>query len=211
MTSLDTQTLPADSREPRTELDVYRDQLDGIAAWHAAFRAGAARQRAMETAGRSRELRLEVARRLDVVRRQHQALVQRTEEHMRATGQLLRTTHTARAIVAHRNDWFKDKIITGLAAGGVEVVARLDNGADAVGIAVAEQADLILVEDRLPLTTGEEIVRQVRQFAPHTVVAVQAQNDWEIGALLEAGAQAAFTRRVPPAEVAGELCLLLTT
>ena len=197
-------------RPVRRELDLYRDQIAGIDAWNAARRIEEIREQAAEAAGRSREMRLDLARRMDVIRRQQQALIERTHEQLRSSAHLLHDVAPARAMVVHRNDWFKDKVIAGLTTGGIQVVARLENGADAVGVAVAEQPDLILVEDRLPMISGEDVIRQVRQFAPGTIVTAQAANDWEIAPLLEAGATTAFTRRVPPADVAHDLCLLLT-
>src|SRR4051812_8625074 len=199
-----------DPRSRRRELDVYRDQLAGIDAWNAARRADEIRERAAEAAGRSREMRLDLARRMDVIRRQQQALVDRTEEQLRSSVDLLHATAPARAMVVHRNEWFKDKVITGLTDNGIHVVARLENGADAVGVAVAEQPDLILVEDKLPMISGQEVIQQVKQFAPRTIITAQAENDWDIAPLLEAGATTAFTRRVPPADVAHDLRLLLT-
>ena len=144
----------------------------------------------------------------NAVRRVNQAMIERTEQQIRDTARLLRRSHP-RAVIVHRNDWFKDKLTAGLTAGGVDVVERLENGADAIGVVVAEQPDLVLVEDKLPMIMGDEVIRQVLRFAPNTIAAAQVGNDWEIEALLEAGARTAFARRVPPADVAADLCQLV--
>ena len=89
------------------------------------------------------------------------------------------------------------------------MVARLDNGADAVGLSVAEQPDLLLVEDALAMVPGEQVVRDVRRFCPHTVVAAQASHSGRIGPLLEAGATTVFSRQVSGPDVARAMLRLL--
>lgn len=199
----------ADGWRSRPETDLVRDQLDAIEAWNVARRAIEMAEESAAARARSREMRLDLARRMDVVRRQHQAMIQRTEEQLRESAHLLRTGAPARAIVVHRNDWFKDKLIDGLRRGGVDVVARLENGADAVGVAVAEQPDLLLVEDKLPMLSGVDVIRQVLRYAPRTIAGAQVCVDDGIAELLDAGARTAFTRRVPPADVARDLCALV--
>jgi CheY-like chemotaxis protein len=194
---------------PRLETEVLADQLRGISAWNAARRAIEMAENAAESSARSREMRLDLDRRMEVIRREHEALIRRTEEQLAASARVLRTIAPARAIVVHRNEWFKDKLIDGLIDGGIDVIGRLENGADGVGVAVAEQPDLLVVEDKLPMISGEEVVRQVRQFSPRTIAVVQVSYDDAVASALEAGARTAFTRRVPPAEVAREICLLV--
>jgi CheY-like chemotaxis protein len=157
----------------------------------------------------SRETRLDRARRLDVLRRQHRALVEATERQLRDTGDPLSSAPAPRVVVAHRNDWFKDKVGQGLRTRCMQVVAELSNGADAVGVVLAEQPELLLLEDKLPMLGALEVLAEVRRWAPQTLVAVQVANDWEIGAFLEAGACTAFTRRIPPADIADALCSML--
>ncbi len=58
--------------EPRSDLDLARQQLAAIDRWHEARRA------TLETAQHttaSREARMDLARRLDVVRAEHRAIV----------------------------------------------------------------------------------------------------------------------------------------
>ena len=184
------------------------DQVRGIDAFNAARRA-AAREEAAASAQRSREMRLDLARRMDVVRRQHEALVRRTEEHMRSSAHLLQAHAPARAVLVHRDPRFLDRVCAVLEQSGIDVVVRLDNGADAVGAVVAEQPDLLLVEDKLPMLGGAEVLRQVLQYAPRTLAAGTAWSDSSVAELLEAGARSAYTRRVTPADVARGLCGLV--
>ena len=204
----DTMTLTHDVDAPqlrlhrRTELDLAAQQLRAIASFTQAQRMA---QEAAAAAARSREMRMDNTRHLEVMRREHEALIARAHEQLRASGDLLRGTCTRRVILAHRNEWFLTKISHLLQDSGWEVVARLDNGADAVGVAVAEQPELLLVEDTLAMVPGEQVVRDVRRYCPDTVVTAQVAYSDRVGALLDAGASEVFTRKVPPADVAARL------
>jgi hypothetical protein len=69
----------------------------------------------------------------------------------------------------------------------------------------------VLVEDRLPTLSGVEVVRRVRTFVPTAIVGVQCLDGSGVQALAEAGAQAVFTRRMPPAEIADQLLACLVS
>jgi CheY-like chemotaxis protein len=159
------------------------------------------REEAAAAAARSRELRMDAARSLDVLRRQHEALVSRADAQLRASGQLLHTTAERRVVMAHRNDWLVGKVVRALEDRGVQVVASTDNGADAVGMVVAEQPDLVLVEDTLAMLPGVEVIREIRRYSPGTVVLAQAAHGDRVGELLDAGATTVLTRAIPPQEV----------
>lgn len=201
--------MEATSRPGRDELEILCRQIRGIEAWHVARRAAEARDAAVDGSRPGREVRLDSARRADVVRRQHQALIDHTHAQLRDSVHLLRKLMSPRVLVVHRDEWFRERVSAALIGAGVTVVARLDNGADGVGVAVAEQPDLILVEDRLPMLCGADVIRQVLAFSPQTLAAAQVRDDWDIGALMDAGACTAVNRRVPPDELAQELCALL--
>lgn len=206
-TEIDTTTdTTAPGTDPRSDLDLARQQLAAIDHWHEARRA--AQESAQRTAA-SREARMDLARRLDIIRAEHRAIVARTDAQLRSSVELLQRTTPRRAIVVHRNSWFMDKVAADLGLRSIEVVARMTNGAEAVGAVVAEQPDLLLVEDSLPMMSGEDVVREVRRFAPLTRIGAQVAYDDRIAAMLEAGAHSACTRRVPPADVAAALAGLL--
>ena len=186
---------------PRTELDLAAQQLRAIARFNDARRMAEA---AGAAAARSREMRMDVTRSLEVLRREHDAVVRRAHEQLRVTGALLRGTPERRVVIAHRNEWFVGKVADALQDSGVLVVAHVDNGADAVGIAVAEQPDLVLVEDTLAMVPGEQVVRDVRGYCPATLVAAQVAHGDRVGPFLDAGAST-----VPPVEAARSLLQLL--
>ena len=190
----------------RTTAEVLLSQVAAIDSWHAARHAAGADQAPAQT---SREARMDLTRLEQVVRREHAALVAHTEAQMNAGLVPLATSPPPRAVVAHRSDWFRDAVVKGLAAGGVQVVAALDNGADVVGLVVAEQPDLLLVEDKLPMLSGRETLRRALQFSSGTIATAQASSDADIADLMDAGACTVFTRRVRPADVATALCVLV--
>jgi CheY-like chemotaxis protein len=187
-----------------TELDLIRRQLDGMAVWHRQRHA----QEVAARAARTREQRLDRSRRMAVLREEHRAIIAATDASLRESMLLLGGT-APRAVVAHRDDWFAAKVLDELAGAGVQVVAAPHNGAEAVGAVVAEQPDLVLVEDVLPMLCGEDVVREVLACAPRTRVGAQVAHDDRVQVMLSAGATAAWARRVPPAEVARGLLALL--
>lgn len=196
----------APARRARTELDLAAQQLDAIARFNAARHTA---EQAAAAVARSRELRMDVARSLEVLRREHDAVVRRAAEQLHVTGSLLSATAERRVVIAHRNAWFVGKLADALRDRGLLVVAHVDNGADAVGIAVAEQPDLLVVEDTLAMVPGEQVVRDVRSYCPETLVAAQVAHGDRVAALLHAGAATVFTRQVPPLEAARSIFELL--
>jgi hypothetical protein len=197
---------PAPQTRPNarlTELELVNRQLEAIDRF---ARAQHAAEEATRIAGASREVRMDAARRLAVIRRQHDALVTRSHQQLLSSGvRPLTLLAPRRALLAHRNAWFQDKVIGSLSEYGVGVVASPANGADAVGIAVAEQPDLVLLEDGLEMVPADAVIRELRQFCPHALIAAQVPYADRVGVLLDAGADAVFARQVPPVDVATQL------
>ncbi|MCW2679996.1 MAG: LuxR family transcriptional regulator [Frankiales bacterium] len=191
----------------RTQLDLVTAQLAAIDAWNDARRASEA---AAESSTLTREMRLDLSRRTEASRREQQALQARTERQLREAGDVLPVRVPTRAVLAHRNAWLREGVAKRLDAHGVAVVGLFDDGAEAAGTVVAEQPDLVLLEDRLPTLSGIEVVRRVRTYAPEAIVGAQCLDGDGIRALVDAGAQAVFTRRIPPQDIADQLleCLL---
>ena len=204
MTTEPAQALP----DGRTQLDLVASQLAAIDAWNRARRASEA---AAEAVSLTREMRLDLSRRMEARRREQQALVARADEQMRQSGRLSADPVATRALIAHRNGWLRDNVAKQLQARGVEVVGMFEDGADAAGTVVVEQPDLVLVEDRLPTLSGIELVRRVRTFAPLAVVGAQCLDSSAVRELTEAGAQAVFTRSIPPTEIADQLLACLAS
>jgi CheY-like chemotaxis protein len=188
---------------PRTDVDLLAAQLRGIDEWHR--RLASAPQ---VIPGQSREARLDEARRRDVVDREREALHAWAEAALRTEYPFGRGA-TPRAVVAHRNEWLRGKLCEGLIGRGVDIVASTDDGAEASAAVVMEQPDLLFVEDLLPSLSGIELIRRARVFAPDALIGAHALSQSGMPSLLDAGARATFSRRIPPAEIAAELVACL--
>lgn len=186
----------------RSELDLTRARLQAIDAWH---RARHRSEAAAEATDLTREMRLDLNRRMQARRREQAAIVARADEQLRASGEALRGRPEVRVVLAHRNAWLRDKIAARLTEHGVRIVGVFDDGADAAGTIIVEQPELVLVEDRLPTLPGVDLVRRVRTYSGDTVVGVQVLDSEGISVFVEAGAQAVFTRRIPPVDIADQL------
>jgi CheY-like chemotaxis protein len=58
--------------------------------------------------------------------------------------------------------------------GRFEVVAAVEDGAQALGAVIARRPEALVLDDRLPLVDWREVAADVRVFAPATVVALHA-------------------------------------
>lgn len=174
-------------------------QVEAIDAWNVARQE---RERVLRSRPASRESSLDAARRLDVLDRVHTAVLARTEAFLSREVSPLMLRSGARAVVAHRHEWLVGMLCDALAAAGVRAVAATANGADALGMVIAEQPDVVLAGDPLLMMPGAELLAEVALFAPYTRrVALVAYSD-DVAAMLEAGADSVFTRQVPPDMVA---------
>lgn len=186
-----------------TELELAALQISAIDAWHS-------RRNQFERSVRSGVAsQIDAVRQLAVLERQQHGIVERTRHHLSARVRMGSAVAATRVVVVHRNAWFTEKICAGLLHEDVEVVARLVDGAEAVGVVVAEQPDLVLVEDALPIMSGAEVLREVRRHAPHAVLLAQVDYADRVDVLLAAGAREAYTRQVPPSDVAARVVALL--
>jgi CheY-like chemotaxis protein len=185
----------------RTVLELLKDQLEGVAAWQTAARTRELADRARKE---NREMRLDARRRLESLRRANNALIAQSEATITEALHVLDLT-PPRAVVVHRQDWMREKLAVGLSERGFSVIAEADDGADALGICIAEQPDLVLLEDRLPSMTAVEVLCSMRKFARNTVSAAQVESDQSVTEMLDAGAAAVFNRRVPSSVVCEQL------
>lgn len=177
-------------------------QVQAIDAWSRAHELSETAARAV---GMSREMRLDLNRRLDARRREQAAIVARADAQLRTTGDVLHAAMRLRAVIAHPNPWMTQKIADLLEDRKVRVVGTFENGADAAGTIVAEQPDLVIVEDRLSTMTGVDVVRETRDYSPSSVVGAHTLDSTGVEALVDAGAHAVFTRRIPPGDIVDQL------
>jgi hypothetical protein len=181
-------------------------QVEGIDAWN---RARQSRERALRSGPVSRQDRLHAARRIDMLAHAHATVLARASSDLAEQPTPLAGVVGRRAVVAHRQLWFTDKLSQGLDAGGVDVIGVSDNGAEALGVVVAEQPNLLVLGDALVMLTAVELLSEVALFAPATLRAVQVSNSNGVGLMLDAGAHSVSTQQVPPQEMADHLLALL--
>lgn len=180
-------------------------QLRALQAWSRAL--SDAERRVAEPA-LSREQRLDAARALDVRRREREALLARlAEQDLGVAPMLERVPRTV--VVAVRQAHVGGALAKALRSLGLTVLAQVDNGADVVGIAVAEQPTAVVLEDVLAMRHGAETAAQLRRLSPHTVVTGWVDGEHAMAPLREAGARAVWTRRTPTTDVAAGVLALL--
>ena len=171
-------------------------QIEAIDAWNVARRK---RESLLEAAGGSRVDWMADRRQADVLRRTHQAIVSSAHGQLaEEVGPLLFPGATA--VIAHRHSWFAEKLAGLIAARGVTVLACTDNGAEALGVVVAEQPDVLLAGDRLGMLPGDVLLAETELFSPATFRAVQISEPRQEQSWL-AQADAVFLRHHPPAEI----------
>lgn len=156
----------------------------------------------------NREVQTEARRRVGALRRANAALLARAESSIADSLKLL-DAQAPRAVVVHRQEWMLRTLGTGLSKQGLLVVALCDDGADALGISVAEQPDLVVVEARLPTVPAADLLGSLRQFSPRSLLAVQVETEEDVAPLLAAGASAVFSRRVPTADACARIGVYL--
>jgi CheY-like chemotaxis protein len=167
------------------------------------------RERLLTTGGGSREEQLDMVRRLQVLHHAHGAVLQRTGEFLAQAPAPMRASHAPCAVIAHRQEWVVNKLSEKLGAQGVMVVAVTANGAEALGLTVAEQPELLFCGDTLAMMTPAELLAEAALFSPQTVLAAQVAHGGLVGELLDAGAHSVVTRQIPPDEVAATLSSLV--
>jgi len=193
---------------PRSSVELILDQVRAIGSWvqdPVGHQPGCAPK-----GGRvPREMRLDLAGELEALRATHAAVVARAELQLGQTGDPMWADSSCRAVLAHRDVWWRERVADCLTAQGVQVIAKAGDGVDAVGVLVVEQPDLVVVQDLLPLLPGLQVVRQARRYAPTSLIAAHLLDSRQAQPFLTAGADVAFNRLDRPGEVAEQLVALL--
>jgi CheY-like chemotaxis protein len=186
---------------PRSMAELERDRQANIAAWRAAAEG---RERIESARRENRQVQTEARRRIEALRRANTALLAQSDHSIRESIEILDVARP-RAVLVHRQEWVREQLRSALLIHGMEVIAVCDDGADCLGISVAEQPDLVVVEARLPSIPAVELLSSLRQFSPWSLLAAQVESDEEVEAMLAAGARAVFHRRVPAAQACAQL------
>jgi CheY-like chemotaxis protein len=179
----------------RNEKSLREQQERALAAWCSEL---ARRLSVDPTAAGDREMQMDARRQL--------AGWQRTRVAMQACLARRRRAWTSctpepRAVLVHRNPWMRSQLSKELVRRGLRVIGEAEDGAVAVALAIVEQPDLLVLEDRLPWVSPLDVVEVVHHFAPGTAIAVQLEDTADAPEMLEVGATAVFSRDVKPDEV----------
>lgn len=208
-TSTITSNLPAvpPRRTPSTDTPARLvRQVEAISLWVAARRE---RERHLNSGHLSRSDRLDVSREIDALRRTHDTIKGRCATDLNSDLEPFQARTTA--VIAHRHPWFIDKLAAALADCGVTVLVTTDNGAEALGAAVADQPDLLLAGESLAMMSGAALLAEARRFASQTMCVLQGveQDHAQRQGVL---ADAVYPRHYSPAVIADALVALhLTT
>ena len=195
------------SIRPTAAVPCVRQQIEAMDAWNTSLHK---RQQLHLPVQHSREAVLDAARRRELLDHAQRAMLDQANQLLARDPSPMAVLDRT-AVVAHRHEWFAHKLAAALTGHGVRMTAVTENGADALGIVVAEQPDLLLVGESLEMLTGQELLVEAAPYAHATVLAAQAGDGDCLGSMLDAGAQTVFSSQIPPADVADQLSSLLAS
>lgn len=108
-----------------------------------------------------------------------------------------------RCLVADDHPALLSAVTSYLAENGFEVVGPANDGRRAVALAAETKPELALVDYRMPRLSGIDLVRQIKEVSPDTVIAVYtADADQQMARdVMEAGAVALVLKEAPLADL----------
>ena len=107
-----------------------------------------------------------------------------------------------RVILADDHSLFRDGIASLLEKAGYEVVAQANDGQEALQAAHQHHPDLLLLDIRMPVLSGLEVLQQVKAELPDikTVMLTVSDADEDLFAAIQAGADGYILKGVPARE-----------
>jgi len=108
-----------------------------------------------------------------------------------------------RCLVADDHPALLAAVTSYLAENGFEIVGPVSDGRRAVALAAEAKPELALIDYRMPRVSGTELVLQIKEASPETVIAVYtADGDQAMArAVMEAGAVAVVLKESPLADL----------
>ncbi|MEO5678898.1 MAG: response regulator transcription factor [Acidimicrobiales bacterium] len=97
-----------------------------------------------------------------------------------------------RVVLVDDDERFRTMARRALVAEGMDVVAEITDGADAVDVVETWHPDVVLVDVRMPGTDGLEVARRLRGMAIDTVVILISTIDVDHGRRLADGLAAGY-------------------
>ena len=192
-----------------TELEVLQAQVRGVTAWRTAVGRPYTEQ---ELAAMPREVRMDAQRSNEALRKEFAALDAVLLEQQQGMPTVISDRAARRAVVAHRQDWMRQRLVQGLRDLGVRVPFFTDDGAQACAALVAEQPGVLICEPQLPHRDALDILQRARDCAPHTAVVVYgpAEGSDAASTLRRAGASLVLSRHLcTPHDVTRQAAALL--
>ncbi len=99
-------------------------QLGAIDSWHA---AGRLTEQSASLRARTREQRMDVARRIESLREEHRVIIERTQRSLQLSLQRVREPRRPTVLLAHRNSWLTGQLVEALTDGGAEGQRRREH------------------------------------------------------------------------------------
>jgi DNA-binding NarL/FixJ family response regulator len=111
-------------------------------------------------------------------------------------------------------DAIRDLLVSGTEGPEVQynVITTAENGLETVAAVKNHRPDLLVLDVAMPLGTGAEIIRDLRQWSPSTRIAVFTgiAAAGTLAGLVEAGADGLFSKANPPSAMVAKFPLLLS-
>jgi DNA-binding NarL/FixJ family response regulator len=110
-------------------------------------------------------------------------------------------------LLAEDHDGLREALVTMLESAGFGVLGASSNGADLVKLARSREADVVLVDLRMPSLNGIDTARWIKSISPATPVVVYSAygDDAFQQAAMEAGVFAYLIKGCPPATLISTL------
>jgi DNA-binding NarL/FixJ family response regulator len=122
-----------------------------------------------------------------------------TDDHSRAAGEVVRV------LIADDQALFRRGLYVVLGTEeGIEVVGEAENGQEAVTKAEETAPDVVLMDVRMPMVSGIEAARQIRELSPTTKILMLTVSDEEddLYEAIKAGANGYLLKEISVEEVA---------
>ena len=178
----------------RTGLQILCDRVLGLQRWlaHASDDQGA-----LDPRVGNREHALDARRHAEVRRGEEAALREWIATHTSAAAPpAAPLTAGPRVLVVHPEEHARTSLRSALQQQGVRSVLTEASAPAAIGQCVLEQPDIVVLAAGCQMMTADDAVGQLRRYCPHTLVVVCDAQQQQVATLLEAGADAVYTRPV---------------
>jgi DNA-binding NarL/FixJ family response regulator len=103
-----------------------------------------------------------------------------------------------RVVVADDHTLFRDGLVSLLETGGFEVVGQADNGQKAVSLTVELKPELVLLDLHMPVMTGLEALKQIKEKLPdvQVVILTVSDDDNDLKNAIQSGADGYILKHV---------------